>query len=709
MADKSISYYKLSNQLRAQGLTSCLRPDQKSDSFQVITQFDEEDKFIEPLFSLSYTTVGFEKSDVILVSAPGATGKTMLTNNISKSLNIPVLNLRLHEPVASYSLTGVLTKVLGPKGFAEFTTRLQNGTGAMLIDALDEGFVKTTDMGFFAFLEDLVQYANGAEGTPFVLLGRTNIMDLTTLYLEEKGLNVSQIIIEPFTESQAKDYIDRRVTSETKITNRQQYEAVRDYVIEALESFFKNQNEINHNLFRQFIGYAPVLNAIALLFNKHKNYHKLLESFRQGNSRNIDLLIEIVTKILDREKEEKISPNLLDEMLVSRDDVFKDEVMKKAYSVREQCCRLLAAELGESIIFQVSSDPNFNSEYNKNIQSFAKEHPFLSQDKIQNVVFLSFIIATLVNDPEYKNLVFRYLKSKYNCPYPLFDIYDKIAGKNRKVDLNFAPYLFLSLQALNTKKAYASMEIVGDYLEDNTSSNQLVGNVVFSRPGKEESIVYSFDICDTAKMSLCPVISNTRINLPISIDIPGNKIELTTPISIDCRQISCTPSEILISKGNDADEKIRLSCESILIDYSRNGTISLVNHDNMTKGEFEIISANQLAFPFVDFHTRYIKKDVSVDIEKRFHKLKNIIGWFRSHSKGDLARYKELIDNIVVGSNPTSRKIVNSLLKCGIFYVDESKYFINSNRMTEILGVSRDSLMNNEITDKAKDFLSKLD
>ena len=129
----------------------------------------------------------------------------------------------------------------------------------------------------------------------------------------------------------------------------------------------------------------------------------------------------------------------------------------------------------------------------------------------------------------------------------------------------------------------------------------------------------------------------------------------------------------------------------------------------MTKGEFEIISANQLAFPFVDFHTRYIKKDVSVDIEKRFHKLKNIIGWFRSHSKGDLARYKELIDNIVVGSNPTSRKIVNSLLKCGIFYVDESKYFINSNRMTEILGVSRDSLMNNEITDKAKDFLSKLD
>lgn len=184
---------------------------------------------------------------------------------------------------------------------------------------------------------------------------------------------------------------------------------------------------------------------------------------------------------------------------------------------------------------------------------------------------------------------------------------------------------------------------------------------------------------------------------------------MTTPISIDCRQISCTPSEVLISKGNDSEEKIRLSCKNFLVDYSRNGTISLVNHDNMAKGEFEIISTNQLAFPFVDFHSRHIIKDVSVDIEKRFHKLKNIIGWFRSHSKGDLARYTELIDNIAVGSNPTSKKIVTKLLKYNIFYIDESKYFINSKKMTEILGVSRDSLMNNEITDKVKDFLSKLD
>ena len=129
----------------------------------------------------------------------------------------------------------------------------------------------------------------------------------------------------------------------------------------------------------------------------------------------------------------------------------------------------------------------------------------------------------------------------------------------------------------------------------------------------------------------------------------------------------------------------------------------------MTKGEFDIISTNQVVFPFVDFHTVYVKKKVSVDVEKRFHKLKNIIGWFRSHSKGDLARYRELIDNVVVGSNLTSKKIVDKLLKHGIFYIDESKYFINSNKMTEILGVSRDSLMNNEITDKVKEFLTKLD
>lgn len=199
------------------------------------------------------------------------------------------------------------------------------------------------------------------------------------------------------------------------------------------------------------------------------------------------------------------------------------------------------------------------------------------------------------------------------------------------------------------------------------------------------------------------------ISLPVCIDIPGNKVEFTSPVSIDCRQISCSPAEVLINKGSNSDIKKRLSCENILFDYSRQGSIQLVNRDRMTKGEFDIISTNKLEFPFVDFHTRYVKNYVPKDVEIKFHKLKNIIGWFRSHSKGDLARYKELIDNVVVGNNPTSKKIVNKLLKNGIFYIDESKYFINSGKMTEILGLSRDSLMNNEITDKVREFLTKLD
>lgn len=709
MADKSISFHKLTQIISAKGLIPRLTPDLNTESFKVITEYKDEDKFIKPIFSSSYLSTDIEHSDVIIISAPGATGKTMLTNNLSKSLKIPVLDLRHHEPVASYSLTGVLTKVLGPNGFALFSAQLKNGTGAMLIDALDEGFVKTTDIGFFSFLDDISRYAVAAQGTPFILLGRTNIVDLTTLYLEEKGLKVSQIIIEPFTEDQAKAYIDCHVVSETQKTNRQQYEEVRDYVIEALESFFKNQNEINHNQFKQFIGYAPVLNAISLLFSQHKNYHKLLENLRQGNSRNIDLLIEIVTKILEREKEEKINPNLLDILLENRDKSFSDKVMEDAYSIEEQCHRLLCNELGETPNINVSTDPNFNVEYNKKIKSFTDEHPFLSHGKIQNIVFLSFIIATLIKNSKYEKLVFRYLKNRYSCPYLLFDIYDNITGEDRSLNLNFVPYLFLSLQALDSKNRYSEMEIFGDYVDEENNPNILNGSVVFTRPGKESHIIYNFNINDDDIISICPVISNTMINLPINIDIPGNKIELSAPVSIECNSIMCSPSEILINKGDQNDGTIRIVSEEILFDYSRTGSISLTNREKMVKGEFDIISTNKLEYPFVDFQTIYMKKDIPKDIEKRFHKLKNIIGWFRSHSKGDLARFKELIDNVVVGSNPISEKILKKLLANKIFYVKESKYFINNERMRNILGVSRDALMNNEITEKVMKFLTELD
>lgn len=709
MADKSISFHKLSSLIKNQGLRPFDFDFTATDSFKVISNFKGQDKYIEPFFSVQYATREIGNCKIILLSAPGATGKTMLTNTLSMRLHIPIFDLSKHNPVASHSLTGLLSSVLAPQGFAKFAQRMEDGTGSMLIDALDEGFLKTTDEGYFSFLDDLSIYAKNSNGVPFILLGRTNVVELTALYLESLGLNVLMVKIEPFTIEQAKNYIDLHVTSESKYTNSNEYNQVRDHIIEAIEGFFQNQNEINHNQFKQFIGYAPVLNAISLLLNEQKNYHKLYESLQQGSYRNIKLLVDIVARILTREKNDKIIPNLLEEMLKGRDEAFSNEIKERAYSIEEQCCRLLSKELGETPNIIISSDSNFNANYNERILSFADEHPFLNNGKIQNVVFLSFILATLVKSKKHQSLVYRFLRSKYNSPYLLFDIYTQMSGNDKSIDLSFCPYLFESLRALDDKNLHATMEIVGDNNEDHPEDS-FSGNVVFTKAGFENNpTVFDYISSASSVLTLCPTLTNIHIDIPTDIEILGRKIEIISPVRIECKRIKCSPSEILISKGDGQNCEIKILSEIFEANYSNTGSISITNRDNILKGEFDIISGNKLEFPFINFHTLYLKNKIPQNIAIRFHKLKNIIGWFRSHSKGDLARYKELIDNVAVGSSPLGKSILKKLLVKGVLYIEESKYFINSNKMTDVLGLSKDALNNGVISKKTEEFLSKLD
>ena len=62
----------------------------------------------------------------------------------------------------------------------------------------------------------------------------------------------------------AKEFIDKRikkVKDENEVYNPK-YKEIRDYIIDTIGCFFKNQSDINHQK-KSFIGYAPVLLAIS--------------------------------------------------------------------------------------------------------------------------------------------------------------------------------------------------------------------------------------------------------------------------------------------------------------------------------------------------------------------------------------------------------------------------------------------------------------
>ena len=167
------------------------------------------------------------------------------------------------------------------------------------------------------------------------------------------------------------------------------------------------------------------------------------------------MIIDIIEKILIREKKDKIDRLLLPTLLKGRDTLFQNEALIKVYSIEEQCYRLLCKQLNENVNLDVTKDLYFDTEYNKQIGSWVDEHPFLSNGKIQNVVFESYIIAKLIENKEYKDRVYRYLRRVFRNAYMLFYIYDEIINKERIVEKDFVPFLFESLKELDKKGHYS--------------------------------------------------------------------------------------------------------------------------------------------------------------------------------------------------------------------------------------------------------------
>lgn len=287
----------------------------KCNSKELWVSNEKSTFYVEPELSFVSelsTCDKIEDSQVILVSAVGATGKSELTKSLSYDLKIPVVDLGNARVVASNSLTGLIFQYLSPIDGGNFLQNLQNGDTCMVIDALDEGYQKTNTQGFFDFLDDVISKL-AKKGCSCVMLGRTNAIEMCSLYLDEKGIKAAVLQIEPFPLRKAQEFIDKRVETDLSEQHKTAYRVVRDYVLESLGDFFSTDSSEGMNQYGNFIGYAPVLLAISEFLNgeKVRNYKTLLENLRSCQFRSMSLILDIINRILDRDKNDKIVPNLI--------------------------------------------------------------------------------------------------------------------------------------------------------------------------------------------------------------------------------------------------------------------------------------------------------------------------------------------------------------------------------------------------------------
>ena len=451
--------------------------------------------YIEPDFS----KVAFpkEKPSILLVSAVGASGKTTAAHALSFDMQLPILDLAKHKAVGDNTLTGILTTSYPIDKVGTVLEGLQKGTHGIIIDGIDEGRAKTTEQAFEAFLDDLIQLSKGSTSTAIVVFGRSQILLSTWVYLADNGAEVGMVQIDPFTLEQAKEYIDSSVTG-ASIGQQETYEQVRNEVLAKLSAAFSPstpKDKKDKNVFLSFIGYPPVLDAIATLLEKERNYHRIHQTLSGGEEGGLEtgLLIRISDYLLDREHKEKALPNFIEQIADTVGGPLGQNLRKSLYSREEQCARVLSRALNRPFTRRVINDNALHEQYENAAGEWCKEHPFLDDKSVRNVVFAAFAVTrcTLSTVSEYRDLARDYAVA--NRPtYHLLYILAELA-KGHDIDARCFNMLIQSCSEFMGINADIMVDIDGNSWEESggnaDTSAELTIEIKFPEKRQERTFV----------------------------------------------------------------------------------------------------------------------------------------------------------------------------------------------------------------------------
>ena len=292
-------------------------------------------------------------STVILVSAPGAVGKTTLARRIAVKTGAMLVDLARTDSVGESTISGGLARC----GIRDL---LLEGNASLIVDGLDEARMKVSENSFYAFMKDVAELAKlcKARGCtrPVVLFGRTGAVEDAWIYLQaEQGdpakeakmpttaileigyYDEDQAII--FTKKRMEGYFEKKREREKEDYPKSKYSGhqltqshkdaariILDMIKKAMEGDASDDSKASDP--QAFLGYAPVLDAVARWvahYEVTKNIQVLINEIKNDPTKIT--LSDVAERILKREQEKVVEKFTQDEKDTERLKYSSDEVI----------------------------------------------------------------------------------------------------------------------------------------------------------------------------------------------------------------------------------------------------------------------------------------------------------------------------------------------------------------------------------------------
>lgn len=642
---------------------------------------------------------GFDElsTPVWLVAAPGAVGKSTFARELCAATGAVYVDLATAEAVGgSYVIGGLVNNGLLEDWKA--------GRVTLVIDALDEARLRVTQSAFEDFLRDVANVAKSGS-LPLILLGRVGIVDECWVQLNVNNqLNCPIFDIQFFSRDSAIKFVMAALnrlalTSHQELLgplqshNGEYLRAVTEIVDRLVAA---SSTDGNH-----FAGYAPVLEAVAKVIAGRKNPAQIQSQ----------QLIDLEGKILDRLTIE-ILKRETKKLVKQMRQTIPDFPEVGAYEPDEQLARLAARVLqSEYSGANLKIPSHCAAPYEKAVKSFIEQHPFLdgTSKAPSGAVFSAAIMAHALktSDKKINKAAESYVSGGRHASNPfLFDFYNADASEETIFPAGHIGALFESVQAKAGPGEVVRLAIEGDIdVNDFDNSSNFV-DVEISILSIETGKITRIDMrtAPGETLRLGRKISGVLIDSNcLDVEMGDNgQLELIAPITIQARTLVLRCSELIVKTdpqySNPSESLSDAEGETPLVlmefkDIIAEPAIPLVTVH--PKADLKVIWPGSSAYPWNGYSMPQPKSEAP-ETSDALRALRRLIIAFRSHSKGQLARFKDKIEHARMSKGNIGEALRNRLLDDKVLIVEGPMYFLDPKSLGSIVGISfQDAKMKN--------------
>lgn len=352
-----------------------------SESLMVL---DAIEGYVEPNFRVE-TEGESLSSPILLVSARAAVGKSSLANEISRRTGNPLVDLSGRRIADGY-FTGRLPKDLAngevDRQFSvaqSLRQALIQGEGTLIIDSADEALVSNGAQDFEAALLDLAGLIKDSTGArpAAILLGRPDTIDVAHYFYLEQEIPVARVDVKFFDEPSARRFIKLKA-DEGRATIPEFDHFLDEFFRRVMGALGASDWEDAES----FVGYAPVLDALAAYYNPDGNFMKVFSELHVDTStRHVWVLLAGIIDAVLRRETEIFAGNF------GAGNVEKVKFAREIYTTELQI-ELLLAERPLELPIAPGSEPadrEWLADVEGKVRGWFRDHPFVTNpDRGQN-------------------------------------------------------------------------------------------------------------------------------------------------------------------------------------------------------------------------------------------------------------------------------------------------------------------------------------